>query len=83
MYCALFCKFGNPPSDIDIINQSIKVGPLVQQYKTYFQTARSEEVYFNGLVRGQSYTLRCLFQTTEADEALRKFVNYTVKSQLL
>jgi len=81
MYCALYCKDADTPSESELIDQSIKVGPLYQLNKTFFSDGSTKDIYFTNLVRGQSYALTCLFQTVETNASTRTYSKITFKTQ--
>jgi hypothetical protein len=77
IYCALVCKYAQQPSGPQLQAQSLTTSPLVQQYKGYLGTASSSDIYFNNLVRGQSYAISCYVESTETNPSVRKSTNYT------
>jgi hypothetical protein len=86
IYCALVCIKDNFPSYDDIINSdSQKNSPYLQYYSNYFYTNNDNRVYFNNILSGQEYKLRCIIQSSGSDVTKRTYTSgdlYNVKSGL-
>jgi hypothetical protein len=52
----------------------------MQVWWKYFSSNSKEDVYFDGLSRGQSYAMTCVVSTTETLASSRRTQNFTVKS---
>ncbi|MCP3686304.1 MAG: hypothetical protein GY861_26980, partial [bacterium] len=80
MFCVLYCKTGKTPTHADIIAQKGTDSPLQQFATIYFDADKEYTLAFVGLARGQSFTLKCIVQTTETDVKSRKVSPWSVSS---
>ena len=83
LYCVLVCITNNFPSDSDIISPKLPNKSLIQFYSSFYNDKIPSDIIFQNLVRGQKYKLRCLVQSTHADETIRKIASVNIENPIV
>ena len=71
LYCVFLCNNLPYPSTNSIISGNVTVSPLTKYYQGYFGSLNSTILWFNNLVRGQQYKMKCVSSSTQSNIALR------------
>jgi len=66
LYCALVCITQSYPADSVIMAPTAANTPLIQFYQTHVTSSSPFSFFWNNLVRGQQYHMRCILQSTNA-----------------
>jgi hypothetical protein len=81
LYCALICYNSVFPADADIISPKIPNNSnLIKFYSNYVNNNLPREIVFPDLIRGESYKLRCIAQSTETDLSSRTSINLNIEN---
>jgi hypothetical protein len=81
VFCALVCKTAPALVTADVRGTgTLVLGVLARITTMYVTSTRAVDLFFDGLVRGNSYSLTCIVETTESLASARKVQNFTQNS---